>query len=247
METPDVVPRPGTPALVHESYDFIPGSGEDPTWDWVNMPTMQQFVDEEKQGPPRGDSVVKEGSIGNTIAPLVDIVNSVISMNSVVAPSTGNTGKDHNPRSVWYRGTAGNTATSPVVLNGGDTGNTVVSPIVLLSDVVQQDSPATSTPGSTPSPGARDRLSEISIIDSSVKEDGDKDKDDDDNDDDDDEITVLEVVNSENPTLDGNSVMERLQEASDSAWSAVLDDSDEEMGPRSCVAHRTRSHTGNRS
>ena len=44
METPDVVPRPDTPALVHESYDFIPGSGEDPTWDWVNMPTMQQFV-----------------------------------------------------------------------------------------------------------------------------------------------------------------------------------------------------------
>ena len=75
MDTPDVIPsgpRPDTPALIHESYEFIQGSEEDPTLDWVNVPSIQQFVEhkeEENHSEPRVDSAVKEGLVGNTTTP----------------------------------------------------------------------------------------------------------------------------------------------------------------------------------
>ena len=37
---------------------------------------------------------------------------------------------------------------------------------------------------------------------------------------------------------------ERYQAASDSVWDTILEKEEKEEEPRSCVAHRTRSHTG---
>ena len=85
----------------------------------------------------------------------------------------------------------------------------------MFSDVDRVSSPATSTPGSTPSPTRRrDELlkdselqdSEVSMIDSSVKE-----KEDD---------KEIEVID-ENAALDGKSAEKESQDAYDSSWEAV--------------------------
>ena len=130
--------------------------------------------------------------------------------------------------------------------SNGVAGETAISPIAMLSDVVRTNSPTTSTPGSTPSPnGRREDLfmgselqeGEMSIINSSGrKEDIDEDEDD--------EIKVIRETEEEEATLDGKSVEERLQAASDSTWNMILEEEKKEEEPRSCVAQRTRSQTG---
>ena len=127
-----------------------------------------------------------------------------------------------------------------VGMSRGETGDTVF-PSIMLSDVDKVNSPATSTPGSTPSPTRRrDEMlkdselqdSEMSIIDSSVKE---KEEDD--------EIEVI----GDSTALDGKSVERESQDAYDSSWEAVEENErGKKDAPKSCVAQRTRSQTGER-
>ena len=78
MDAPDVIPsgpRPDTPAPEHEDYEFVQGSEEDPTLDWVNVPSIQQFVEYKEGVNPselQANGVVKEGSVGNTTTPSVN-------------------------------------------------------------------------------------------------------------------------------------------------------------------------------
>ena len=108
----------------------------------------------------------------------------------------------------------------------------------MLSNVDKVTSPATSTPGSTPSPTRRRDVllrdselqdSEVSIIDSSVansEKPGVKEAE--------------EMVT--NATLDGKSVGRESQDAYDSSWEGE-DEKEEEKkdAPKSCVAQSTRS------
>ena len=127
------------------------------------------------------------------------------------------------------------------VLIGGLTGETVRSPITLLTELVKTTSPTTSTPGSTPSSkGSKEDLfgesggneGEMSAICTNE----------------DDDIEIIKDNEEVDPTLDGNSVDESYcQAASDPAWKSLKEKEDEkkeEEDPQSCVAQRTRSHTG---
>ena len=188
--------------------------------------------------------VTGEGTVGETTAP---------SPSSAVDLIRGDTLRDHDSSDERCRGRAGDTATPPTgivmseeVRSNGVAGETAISPIAMLSDVVRTNSPTTSTPGSTPSPnGRREDMfmeselqeGEMSAINSSGrKEDIDEDEDD--------EIAMVRETRGEEITLDGKSVKERIQAASDSAWNMILEKEEKEGEPRSCVAQRTRSHTG---
>ena len=138
------------------------------------------------------------------------------------------------------------TVLSGEIRSNGDAGETAKSPIAMLSDVVRTNSPTTSTPGSTPSPKGRKedmfkeselQEGEVSVINSSErKENIDEEEDD--------EIEVIGETEGEESTLDGKSVRERYQAASDSTWNMILEKEEKEEEPKSCVAHRTRSHMG---
>ena len=113
-------------------------------------------------------------------------------------------------------------------------GETDKSTIALLADIVKSNSPATSTPGSTPSSkGSKEDLFgdsgknvEMSAI----------------NLDEEDDIEVIKENEEVEPMLDGNSMeVSYNQSASDSGWKSLNEG--ETTNPQSCVAKRTRSKT----
>ena len=228
---------PDTPMSNHTQCE----EEENPDQDWVHLPPVQQL---ENFTEMQTMSVTGEGTVGDTTAP---------PPSSAVDSIRGDTLRDHDSGDERCRGRAGDTATPPTgivmseeVRSNGVAGETAISPIAMLSDVVRTNSPTTSTPGSTPSPnGRREDMfmeselqeGEMSAINSSGrKEDMDEDEDD--------KIAEVRETRGKEITLDGKSVKERIQAASDSAWDMILEKEEKEGEPRSCVAQRTRSHTG---
>ena len=147
--------KPDTPIPENVCYDPNHSQCDEdyPAQEWVHLPSMQQFVDStegEASSELQATRVMNEGKVGETTAPSTDrVVDSI----------RGETLRDHKSGGVWYRGDAGETAISPIVMSGevkcsGDAGETAISPI-MMSDIVKMNSPATSTPGSTPSPTGR--------------------------------------------------------------------------------------------
>ena len=187
---------------------------ENPDQDWVHLPPVQQL---ENSTEMQALNVTGEGTVGDTTAP---------SSSSAVDPTRGETLMDRYSSDVRCGGRAGETAISPIgivlseeVSSMGGAGETAASPSAMLSGGIRTNSPTTSTPGSTPSPdGRREDMfmeselqeGEMSAINSSGRK-GDIDEDEDD------EIAVEKETSEEEITLDGKSVMEKLQDASDSA------------------------------
>ena len=112
------------------------------------------------------------------------------------------------------------------------------SPMVLLSEIVKGSSPATSTPGSSPSSkGSKEELFNESMKELSkinLKEGEEED----------DDIEIIKEIRQ--PTLYEKSVEENIsQEAKEANWRSIRDEVEIEHGlvPSSCIAMRTRSHT----
>ena len=156
---------------------------ENPNQDWVNV-SMTQQLDEAME-----DSVTVEiqasceegeGCVENTTNP-----PKGVGMEEEGDPIRENTLKDTlkyiDVGGVWYGENVENTAISPVTLSdvrkGGGESEYTGFPSIMMGDIDKVTSPATSTPGSSPSPiRSRDEQlrdselqdSEMSVIDSSV-------------------------------------------------------------------------------
>ena len=222
---PDVLltgDSPTNPMIPDEdNSDPVFNHEEIPGQDWVKVPVDQQLSDAMEDIAPgelQATSGVREGFVEDTTNPPMGVMMEVVGV-----PFRGDTLKDTlkdlDAVGRWYGGRAGDTAVSPITLSdvgkGRDETGDTVFPSIMFSDVDKVTSPATSTPGSTPSPTRRrDELlkdselqdSEMSVIDSSMKE-----KEDD---------KEIEVI-GESATLDGKSVEEESQDAYDSSWEAI--------------------------
>ena len=205
-----------------------PGTPEAPPMTPPGTPTGYAQGEDVSQDTGRKN---ERNSVGETTE--VSLVNNNEDPEAVVRELVEET--PSTPQSVCVRNLGGNTPKIPLI------------PLNLIDedhrDPRISTSPATSTPGASPlgSNGGLLRNSELQVSEESVIESSltiDKSKLDEVKDD-------RVVVKLTSTSLHENSEVENeSQDVNDSSWETTLGESMlKEMGERSCVANRTRSHT----
>ena len=188
-----------------------------------------QDVGDDKRGCTLGDDDQSNDSNDVRGCTLGCDEQSVVKTRESITSDNSEDGEAENPRSLM----------TDIKIKLEDTN----TPMALMSEVVKGSSPATSTPGSSPSSkGSKeelfsDSMREISKI--NIKEGEEEENDDDD-------IKIIKEVKMAEPTLYEKSVEESMfQEAKEANWQSIVKEAEEELTelPQSCVAKRTRSHT----